>query len=141
MIGPLYGALPVAHDTGGIHDTVKHMDIKSDTGNGFLFETFNSEGLSWAIEQAMLFHKLPGWVREKHIKRIMEQSAAAFNYAGTARQYIALYERMLQRSLLTAEMHCDGAERLSTVHQIKAEDAVDGLKFASEKKRAFLGST
>ena len=37
MIAPLYGTLPVAHDTGGIHDTITHMDVSKNTGNGFLF--------------------------------------------------------------------------------------------------------
>ncbi len=35
MIGPIYGSLPVVHDTGGIHDTVGHLDVNSNTGNGF----------------------------------------------------------------------------------------------------------
>ena len=35
MIGPIYGSLPVAHDTGGIHDTVVHMNVDRGTGNGF----------------------------------------------------------------------------------------------------------
>jgi starch synthase/alpha-amylase len=45
MISPIYGALPVAHDTGGIHDTIEHMNVVKNTGNGFLFETFDSKGL------------------------------------------------------------------------------------------------
>ncbi len=27
MIAPIYGSLPVAHDTGGIHDTITHLDV------------------------------------------------------------------------------------------------------------------
>ena len=133
MIGPLYGALPVAHDTGGIHDTVTHMDIKSDTGNGFLFETFNSEGLFWAIEQAMLFHKLPGWVREKHIKRIMEQSETDFNYSGSARQYIALYEQMLQRPLIPTHVSRRGSETKSKAYQIGGDVTVKPLEYQDKR--------
>jgi starch synthase len=29
MIAPIYGALPVAHDTGGIHDTITHLGYKA----------------------------------------------------------------------------------------------------------------
>jgi len=100
MIGCLYGSLPVAHDTGGIHDTVEHLDIKSATGNGFLFEFFDAQGLSWAIDEAMRFYSLPIDVRESHIRRIMTQSTGRFNHTVTAEKYIALYEKMLRRQLV-----------------------------------------
>ena len=79
MIGLIYGALPVAHDTGGIHDTVLHLDADSDFGNGFLFETFDGNGLFWAIDQAMSFFMLPDNVKWMQIERIMRQSIETFN--------------------------------------------------------------
>jgi len=101
MIAPKYGSLPVAHDTGGIHDTVKHLDVASGSGNGFLFQHHDTAGLSWAIDQAMAFYSLPPEVKNAQISRIMEESAASFNHEVTARQYIDLYEKMLQRPLIT----------------------------------------
>ena len=101
MIAPLYGALPVAHDTGGIHDTIKDLNVKNNSGNGFLFKTFNANGLFYAINQAMNFYNLPDPTRAKQIKRVMTESAAQFTYAATARQYIELYEKMLKRPLIT----------------------------------------
>ncbi|MEA3279067.1 MAG: glycogen synthase, partial [Thermodesulfobacteriota bacterium] len=103
MIGPIYGALPVAHDTGGIHDTVVHMDVDNNSGNGFLFNIFDSVGLFWAIEQAMDFYKLPREIKEPQIKRIMNQSLATFNHAVTAGRYIKLYEKMLRRPLINED--------------------------------------
>ena len=100
MIGPIYGSLPVAHDTGGIHDTVVHMDVGRKTGNGFLFETFDPNGLSWAIDQAMAFYNLPMNVKNEEITRVMRQSKAAFNHSVTARGYMDLYEKMLERPLI-----------------------------------------
>ncbi|MGD8769027.1 MAG: glycogen/starch synthase [Desulfobacterales bacterium] len=100
MIGAIYGALPVAHDTGGIHDTVAHLDVDNNTGNGFLFNTFDPGGLSWAIDQAMQFYRLPAKEKQKQVKRIMMQGAAAFNHKVTAQNYINLYEKMLQRPLV-----------------------------------------
>ncbi len=100
MIGPLYGALPVAHDTGGLHDTVEHLDVERGTGNGFIFKHYDSQGLSWAVDQAMAFHKLPQSVKRAQIRRIMNQSAVRFTHAVCARQYIELYEKMLQRPLI-----------------------------------------
>jgi len=100
MIAPVYGALPVAHDTGGIHDTITHLDVENNDGNGFLFKNFDAGGLFWAIKQAMLFYNLPQKIKAAQIKRIMKSSAATFTHANTARQYIALYEKMLQRPLI-----------------------------------------
>ncbi len=100
MIGPLYGTLPVAHDTGGIHDTVVHMDVQKGEGNGFLFNVWDAQGLFWAIEQAMAFYRLPDAVKAPQIARVMRLAAETFNHAVTARQYMALYEKMLQRPLI-----------------------------------------
>ena len=100
MIGPIYGSLPVAHDTGGIHDTVLHMDVNLETGNGFLFETFDPDGLSWAIDQAMAFYELPMQVRTRQIARVMREGKTAFNHTVTARRYMDLYEKMLERPLI-----------------------------------------
>ena len=100
MIAPIYGALPVAHDTGGIHDTTVDLDADGDRGNGFLFKNFDSGGLFWAIGQAMNFYYLPKNIKNKQIRRIMKESAKTFTHAHTARQYIALYERMLKRPLI-----------------------------------------
>jgi len=100
MIGPLYGCLPVAHDTGGIHDTVVHLAPETDSGNGFLFEIYDSTGLFWAMDQAMGFHDLPDATRQRQIRRIMEESVQTFNHDVTARHYMQLYEKMLQRPLI-----------------------------------------
>jgi len=103
MIGPIYGSLPIANDTGGIHDTIAHMDIDKEKGNGFLFNVYDSTGLLWAIEEAMNFYNLPQEVKAHQIERIMTESTAAFNHAVTARQYIDLYEKMLERPLINSE--------------------------------------
>jgi starch synthase/alpha-amylase len=103
MIAPIYGSLPVAHDTGGIHDTIAHFDQKNNTGNGFLFETYDTIGLFWAIDEAMAFYRLPQKTKQKQIERIMRQSLETFNHSVNARQYIDLYEKMLQRPLIKSK--------------------------------------
>lgn len=100
MIGPIYGCLPVAHDTGGIHDTVQHLDADTNRGNGFLFETFDANGLLWAVNQAMAFYGLADRVKEAQLQRIMADSIQTFNHGVTAGQYIDLYEKMLRRPLV-----------------------------------------
>jgi glycogen synthase len=100
MVSAIYGSLPVVHDTGGLHDTVTMLDVGQGTGNGFPFETYDGNGLWWAIEQAMDFFQLPAEVKEAQISRIMRESAARFTHANTAREYIDIYERMLERPLV-----------------------------------------
>ena len=100
MIGALYGALPVAHDTGGIHDTVVQLDVERNKGNGFLFENADPQGLFWAMEQAMAFFEMPRKIKEQQISRIMKESAGTFNHTVTAKNYIDLYEKMLKRPLV-----------------------------------------
>ncbi|MGC4016207.1 MAG: hypothetical protein QM755_17045 [Luteolibacter sp.] len=57
MIAPNYGSLPIAHDTGRLHDTIEPMDATRNCGNGFLFEVFDPDGLRWAIDEAIKFHR------------------------------------------------------------------------------------
>ncbi len=100
MIAPIYGSLPVAHKTGGIKDTILHMDVENNKGNGFLFEFYDSKGFFWAIDQAINFFNLPYEIKGPQIKRVMEEAKETFNYSVTAGQYINLYEQMLQRPLI-----------------------------------------
>jgi len=106
MIGPLYGALPVAHNTGGIHDTVVPMNVAAEHGNGFLFDIWDGQGLFWAIEQALAFHRLPEDIKTPQIARVMRDAAETFNHAVTARHYMDLYEKMLQRPLIPRQAEC-----------------------------------
>lgn len=100
MAGPIYGTLPVAYDTGGIHDTVFDLHMAHNTGNGFLFKHHTPEGLRWATDQAMLFYDQPVKLKNRQIKRIMRESLEKFNHTVTAKQYIQLYEKMLERPFL-----------------------------------------
>ncbi len=100
MQAPIYGSLAVAHNTGGLHDTVEALDVENARGNGFLFDTYDSNGLFWAMDQAMDFFHRPQEVREREIARIMTESLARFNHETCAKEYIKLYERMLDRPLV-----------------------------------------
>ncbi|MDD5705668.1 MAG: glycogen/starch synthase [Kiritimatiellae bacterium] len=100
MIGAIYGSLPVAFDTGGLHDTVSHLDVGAQSGNGFLFQHHTSAGLEWAIGEALRFWRLPSDTRAAQVTRVMRESKARFNHHVCAQSYIDLYERMLQRDLV-----------------------------------------
>jgi starch synthase len=103
MTSPLYGSLPVVHATGGLYDTVRHLDVSASMGNGFRFDDYGAEGLRWAMDRAMDFHALPIEVREREIQRIMRESKEEFTHKKVAREYIDIYERMLERPLVETE--------------------------------------
>ena len=100
MIGAKYGALPVVHNTGGLHDTVEPLAVEKNTGNGFVFDIFDPEGLFWAIKEAMSFYQLSDSVKDRQIARIIDDSTRRFTHAATASRYVDLYEKMLKRPLV-----------------------------------------
>lgn len=100
MTAAIYGSLPVVHDTGGIHDTISHLDLENNSGNGFVFKICDSAGLFWAIDQAMSFYGLKSELKIPQIRRIMKESKEKFNHENCARQYINVYEKMLHRPVI-----------------------------------------
>ncbi|MBN2686225.1 MAG: glycogen/starch synthase [Pontiellaceae bacterium] len=100
MTSAIYGSLPIARDTGGLHDSVSHINVEQNTGNGFLFETYDSGGLEWAIDQAMAFYQQDLHTRGTQIGRVMAESKVRFSHKVTAQAYIDIYEQMLQRPLI-----------------------------------------
>ena len=101
MQAPIYGSLAIAHNTGGLHDTVDMLDWNASKGNGFVFDTYDSNGLFWAMERAMDFYMQPRELREREVSRIMSESLQRFSHKECARQYIELYEKMLDRPLIS----------------------------------------
>ena len=97
MVALKYGSLPIVHRTGGLRDTVSHLDAAQHTGNGFVFENHNPEGLRWAIDEAIRFHIRPAAEREREISRIITESAASFSAEKTAEEYIKIYENLSGR--------------------------------------------
>ncbi len=100
MVGGIYGTLPVVHDTGGLHDTITELNPENNAGNGFLFNVHDAAGLKWAVDEAMNFHHLDPKIKEKQIRRIMVESVLEFNHSRCAKDYINLYEKMLERPFL-----------------------------------------
>ena len=101
MQAPIYGSLAVAHNTGGLHDTVDMLDWGASRGNGFVFDNYDSNGLMWAMDKAIEFFCLPREIREREVQRIMAESLQRFSHKECARQYIELYEKMLDRPLVS----------------------------------------
>jgi glycogen synthase len=122
MTSPLYGSLPVVHSTGGLYDTIRPLDVSNSTGNGFRFDHYGPEGFRWAIDRAMEFHALPFEIREREIRRVMQESAQEFSHKEVARRYIEIYEEMLERPLVEKE----SGEVIKAIAESLAEAKLDG---------------
>jgi starch synthase len=102
-----YGALPIAHHTGGIRDVLALLDPDTDRGNGFPFDRFDDQSLWRAIEQAMQFYSLGAQSRARQIQRIMTDSKRLWDHAATTTAYIDLYERILKRPLTSPKTQAE----------------------------------
>ena len=80
MIAMRYGTLPIARDTGGLHDTVEHERT------GFLFEPLTAEGLLWAAGLARETFGTAAW--QRMMTRAMRKD---FSWTRSADAYAALY--------------------------------------------------
>ncbi len=80
-----YGALPIAHATGGLADTI------DDGTTGFLFSTLSSDGLMAACHRA--FDAYDNQDQFTDMQRAA--MARSFSWSGAAAQYEALYRRLI----------------------------------------------
>lgn len=94
MVGTRYGSLPIAHNTGGLRDTVIPLSDDYTTGNGFLFDFFDTGGLRWAIDQAMAFHRSSEEARGSAISRIMRDASTHFSNRTMCEKYAAIYRKL-----------------------------------------------
>jgi len=100
MEGLRYGTLPIVRATGGLKDTVQHLNVSSDSGNGFVFNDFTTNALWWACTEAMAFFRRPEAQRRRTIQRVMRDSMTHFNLEKTTLQYVRIYERLLGEKLV-----------------------------------------
>ena len=84
-------ALPVAHATGGLVDTIVDCDAKLETGTGFLFEDETAEALLGAVERAIAARTLPKW--PGLVRRAMRLDRS---WDRPARRYEQLYRALNQ---------------------------------------------
>ena len=91
MIAMRYGSVPVVRATGGLADTVQDFDPRTNRGNGFSFEAYDSMPLFATLVRAMeTFKHTEVWRRL--MKRCMSED---FSWARSARKYVDLYYRAL----------------------------------------------
>ncbi len=94
---PRYGTLAVARQTGGLADSIEQVSDSGLIGNGFLFADMDYGGLWHGIESAVKFYGKGAQSRNNVLKRIIKESFRTHNITNTARQYINLYNIILER--------------------------------------------
>ncbi len=91
MFALRYGTVPVVRKTGGLADTIFHYDVQTKKGNGFLFETYDGNGILWALDQALaVYHQ----GQEQWQQVVRNAMASNYSWENSAREYIKLYESM-----------------------------------------------
>ncbi|MCX7749999.1 MAG: glycogen synthase GlgA [Candidatus Bipolaricaulota bacterium] len=89
-----YGTVPVVHATGGLRDTVVDYDPVGDTGNGFVFDSYTPEAFLEALARAVRLWREDRAAWERLVRRGMAED---HSWDGPAREYLALYARVLGR--------------------------------------------
>ncbi|MBN2341494.1 MAG: glycogen/starch synthase [Deltaproteobacteria bacterium] len=100
MEGMRYGTLPIVRATGGLKDTVQHLNIEADTGNGFVFNDYVSDAFWWACSEAMVFWSKPEKRRHRILRRVMREGFDNFNLEKTTLEYVRVYEKLLGEKLV-----------------------------------------
>jgi glycogen synthase len=99
QVGNIFGATATNRDTGGYHDKIRELRLKSDgapqdVGNGFLFRDYDIGGLWHGLEKSLAFHRLPLDVREKQMRRIMREAREHYSLDNMVAEYIRIYEKL-----------------------------------------------
>ncbi len=87
-----YGALPVAHATGGLVDTVIDCDARLETGTGFLFDEPTTDALFGATQRAIAAYATQLWPSLR--RRVMRLDRG---WERAARQYEQVYRTLSGR--------------------------------------------
>jgi starch synthase len=90
MIAFKYGTIPIGFKTGGLADTIIDYSGNSQTGNGFLFDTYDTEAFITKLQKAInLYQEKDNWL--KLVKKAMELD---FSWQTSAQQYFELYSKL-----------------------------------------------
>jgi glycogen synthase len=95
QVGNLYGATATNRRTGGYASKIKPMQPPDyNTGNGFLFNDYDTGGLLYGLRSSLGFHSLPKAVRLPQMQRIMNE-AREYNREDMVDSYVEIYEKLI----------------------------------------------
>ena len=99
QIGNLFGATATNRDTGGYHDKIEELALRTDgapedLGNGFLFRDYDAGGLWYGLARSVAFHRRQPEIREAQLRRIMREARETHSLERMIDSYMAIYERL-----------------------------------------------
>ena len=93
LIALRYGTIPVVRETGGLKDTVQPYNKYTGQGNGYVFSNYNAHDFMYAIKKALGNRNNFGLWRQV----VHNAMAADYSWRISAKEYIDLYQRLLQK--------------------------------------------
>jgi starch synthase len=91
MIALRYGAVPIAHRTGGLADTVRLYDPIHSTGNGFVFTEYTKEAFIEAVEEALKVYKQKILMEDLRAQALRYR----FSWEKSAKEYGKVYQKCM----------------------------------------------
>jgi starch synthase len=86
-----YGTIPIVRAVGGLRDTVEDYDLATQSGTGFVFESYDAQALLAAIDRGLAaFHDKPAWSALRRRAMAMD-----FSWERSAHAYSNLYQQLL----------------------------------------------
>jgi starch synthase len=87
-----YGTVPIVRRTGGLADSVQHFDAATGSGTGIVFNDYNAEAVTWAVNTALDLYQNRGiW------RRLMQNGMAQdYSWSRQVRGYVEMYESLVQ---------------------------------------------
>jgi starch synthase len=94
LIALKYGTVPIAHNTGGLSDTIVDYTKDPDNGSGFLFDEYSVEAMTDAVKKAIeLYGNKRKW--NSVVKKVMTLD---FSWKSMAPKYAELYEKAVEKA-------------------------------------------
>lgn len=90
MLAMRFGSIPIVRSTGGLVDTVKPYNFKTQDGQGFRFDHYDNMGIEWAIQESFKLYTN----QVEFIKLRTKNMNIDFSWDKAAGEYIKLYEEL-----------------------------------------------
>ena len=91
MIASRYGAIPLVRETGGLKDSI--LDFSKTGGNGYTFAGLNPYDMLNTIKRALEDYKNEElW--KKQVSKVMSKD---FGWTASAKQYVKMYQEILEK--------------------------------------------
>ncbi len=88
-----YGTIPIVRKVGGLADSVIPYDRQSETGTGFLFDSYDSNELLQTIQTAVELYQ----TKRKWTKLMKSAMSSDFSWNKSAEKYLHLFESLVSK--------------------------------------------